>query len=164
MSHGQPGDKKCSARPHLRSPLRLFSAPSRHWLRPNIIIAAPTLPLLVAAVRHLADQLAVALARDLALVHHQIGTSACPSWSRNEASVVEFFNGPWWRKATRRGHGALHLTKKLVGLIQGKHTLIYGDGVDSFIACASRRDLACQNRVAEWSRAPLWKVRLQKRG
>ena len=54
---------------------------------PNTIIAAPTLPLLVAAVRHLADQLGVALARDLALVHHQIGTSACPSWSRNEAGV-----------------------------------------------------------------------------
>ena len=80
ISHGQPGDKKCSARQHLHLPLPLFSAPpSRHWLRPSTIIAAPTLPLLVAAVRRLVAQLAVVLAQDLALVHHQIGTSACPS-------------------------------------------------------------------------------------
>jgi hypothetical protein len=125
MPHGQLGDKKCSARQHLRFPLQLFSAPrSRHWLRPSTFIASPTLirgfitgspPLLVAAVRRLVAQLAVALARDLALVHHQIAGDELHSMLRlvleidigellaitvahDEAGIIVFIDGPGRRE------------------------------------------------------------------
>src|SRR5262249_58038648 len=93
----QPGGKKCSARQHLCLPLPLFSAPpSRHWLRPSTIIATLRL-LLVAAVQRQVAQLAVALARDLALAHHQIGgddASCCPSASLTMKQFGAWFGSP----------------------------------------------------------------------
>src|SRR6516225_3340400 len=66
-------------------------------------------------------------------------------------------------QATRGGGHGRCLTKKLVSLIQGKHTLIYGDAVHSFIACARGGNLARADSMAEWCRAPLWKIHLQGR-
>jgi hypothetical protein len=73
--------KKCSARQKLRFPLQLLSAPpSRRQPRPSII-ASPMFirqfttwspPPFVTAARRLVVHLAVAIARGLALVHHQI--------------------------------------------------------------------------------------------
>ena len=44
-----------------------------------------------------------------------------------------------------------------------EHTLIYGDAVHSVIACARGPDLARANSMAEWCRAPFWKICLQGR-
>jgi hypothetical protein len=75
------------------------------------MIVSPTLirrfitgfpPLLVAAVQRLVAQLAAALARDRALVHHQIAGDWLSLTTKQP--VVEFFNRPWWREVTRGGH------------------------------------------------------------
>src|SRR5215469_15468414 len=62
-----------------------------------------------------------------------------------------------------RGHQALRLTKRACQSHPREHTLIYGDAVHSFIACAQRQDLARRDSMAEWCRAPLWKIRLRKK-
>jgi len=44
-----------------------------------------------------------------------------------------------------------------------EHTWFDGDAVYGFIAGARRQDLARADSMAEWCRAPLWKIRLRKR-
>ena len=77
-------------------------------------------PLLVAAVQRLVAQLAVALARDRALVHHQIaGDWLSPT---TKQPVVEFFNRPWWREVTRGGHLVSFLVFPKIAVVSAANT------------------------------------------